>query len=69
MARLGTWSKGAGFLAALVVMGLSQGSAFAQAGEYDARVFRPAVGPHSIFMLEGADSLEHLQVTGGLLVD
>lgn len=69
MNRMGVWSRSAGFLAALAVMGLSQGSAFAQAGEYDARVFRPAVGPHSIFMTEGADTLEHLQVTGGLLVD
>ncbi len=69
MTRLSTWGKSAGFLAALAVMGLSQGSVFAQANEYDARVFRPAVGPHNIFMLEGADSLEHLQVTGGLLVD
>ncbi len=66
--RMSRWGKGAGFLAALAVMGVS-GSAFAQAGEYDARVFRPAVGPHSIFMTEGADTLEHLQVTGGLLVD
>src|SRR5690554_1915082 len=69
MMRLSTWGKSAGFLAALAEMGLSQGSVFAQANEYDARVFRPAVGPPNIFMLEGADSLEHLQVTGGLLVD
>ncbi|MGM0557878.1 MAG: OmpA family protein [Myxococcota bacterium] len=49
------------------------GTASAQDGtggvEIDAQNFRPAVGPHSIFQLETADTLEHLQPTGGLMLN
>ena len=37
--------------------------------ELDAQNFRPAVGPYSIFKLETADTLDHLQPTGGLLLN
>jgi outer membrane protein OmpA-like peptidoglycan-associated protein len=37
--------------------------------ELDAQNFRPAVGPYSIFSVETADTLDHLQPTGGLLLN
>jgi outer membrane protein OmpA-like peptidoglycan-associated protein len=37
--------------------------------ELDAQNFRPAVGPYSIFKLETADTLDHLQPTGGLMLN
>ncbi|MBA2664955.1 MAG: OmpA family protein [Bradymonadaceae bacterium] len=55
--------------AALVATSLSPTPAWAQDAGFDARNFRPGAGPHQVFVTEAADTLEHLQVAGGVIID
>ncbi len=61
-------SAAAGALLALSATLWGQG-AMAQQATFNAQSFSPAVGPNAIFSLEGADTLEALRPTGGLMLN